>query len=233
VGAVAGTVTDAGSGEPMGGVRVVVTSTDDGVARGAATTNSDGEYEIIGLAPGQYRVEANTDGYQSASKQVAVAAGERPRVDFQLQPGGLHGADTGAITGQVTDATQDAEGGIDSAQVTATDGQGVAQDTATTDADGTYQLTHLPPGDYTVRADAAGYQPDTNDNIAVEAGQRTTGVDFALIPLDDAADEAVTRTQPGAVTGNVRDADTKDPLTGAEVTAYPSDDDTDGISLSN
>lgn len=80
---------------------------------------------------------------------------------------------TGRLTGTVSDS-----GGqpIEGAEVTATADDGSSR-TATSDADGTYQL-RLDPDDYTVTATADGFQGA--EKTAAIITQTTTTVDFTL-----------------------------------------------------
>ena len=84
-GQIAGTVTDSLSGEPIPGVNVVI----EGTTTGAAT-DGDGSYEIPGLEPGSYDVQASFVGYGTRLYQdVAVTAGETTTLDARLIPGAL------------------------------------------------------------------------------------------------------------------------------------------------
>jgi len=78
---ITGTVTDSESGNSLPGVNVVI----EGTTQGAAT-NSDGQYSISGLDPGEYELRASFVGYQAVTKTIEVGAGETTTVDFALQP---------------------------------------------------------------------------------------------------------------------------------------------------
>jgi hypothetical protein len=81
-GKIAGKVTDAQTGEPIVGVNVVV----EGTYLGAAT-DFDGNYTIINVPPGVYRVKASAIGYKTVVKEnVRVSIDLTTRVDFQLEP---------------------------------------------------------------------------------------------------------------------------------------------------
>jgi hypothetical protein len=75
----------------------------------------------------------------------------------------------------------------------------------TTALDGTYDLRDLPPGMYTVTAEATGYFSVTRTNQVVQLGQTTT-VDFALT------------ASRGIVNGSVTAAESSDPIAGAFLT---------------
>ncbi len=81
-GSIAGTVTDATSGEPLPGANVLVEGTSMGT-----TTNSAGEYALEGVSPGTHSVEVSFVGYETALREeVEVEAGEAATVNFQLSP---------------------------------------------------------------------------------------------------------------------------------------------------
>ena len=80
-GTIAGTVTDAGSGEPLPGVNVVV----EGTQQGAATA-ADGTYEITGVEAGTHAVTASFVGYADTTRQgIEVQANQTTTVDFALE----------------------------------------------------------------------------------------------------------------------------------------------------
>src|SRR5690606_8573506 len=59
VGRIAGTVTDAATGEPLPGANVLIVET----TRGAAA-DADGSYYILNVPPGRYEVRASMVGYE-------------------------------------------------------------------------------------------------------------------------------------------------------------------------
>lgn len=65
----AGTVTRAGSGEPMAGAAVVIEE-----LRREARTQPDGSYRFENVPPGLYHVTVRADGYSSRRAEVRVAA---------------------------------------------------------------------------------------------------------------------------------------------------------------
>jgi len=78
---------------------------------------------------------------------------------------------SGTISGTVTNTSFNP---IQGATVTASNG-----DSTTTDATGSYTLTNIPIGNYTVTASAIGYDPQSQENIEVREDQTTT-LDFQL-----------------------------------------------------
>lgn len=79
-GKIAGTVTDAGSGEPLPGVNIVLVGTSYG-----AVSDFDGNYTIINLPPGSYTVRASAIGYSPMSYGgVRVSIDLTTRQDFAI-----------------------------------------------------------------------------------------------------------------------------------------------------
>ncbi|MBD3165139.1 hypothetical protein GF324_00915, partial [bacterium] len=84
-GAIAGTVTDSDTGDPIEGVEVSAFQDDELVTM--STTGADGMYELSPLAPGFYDVEFETFGYEFESfSNVQVTAGEVNTLDVSLAP---------------------------------------------------------------------------------------------------------------------------------------------------
>ena len=78
-GAVTGTVTDT-DGAPLPGVQVV----DPALQRGT-TTGADGRYRLDNLPVGDHTLEFRFVGYQTAVREVTLAAGETITVDVSLR----------------------------------------------------------------------------------------------------------------------------------------------------
>ncbi|MGD8495912.1 MAG: TonB-dependent receptor [Gemmatimonadales bacterium] len=79
-GAIAGRVTDAGTGAPIGTALVSVVET--GLR---STADEQGRFHIGRLAPGSHTLSVTAIGYESAERAVTVAAGERVTVVVTLQ----------------------------------------------------------------------------------------------------------------------------------------------------
>ena len=72
----------------------------------------------------------------------------------------------GSVLGTVTDPQGAAVAG---AKVTVINQRKATQDTATTNADGNYSVTHLVPDSYTVRVEAAGFKVSEQKDVVVQA----------------------------------------------------------------
>src|SRR5258705_9514197 len=75
---ITGTVTEAKTGQPVAGARVVVADGQFG-----AVTGADGNY-VITLPVGTYKVRASMIGYQPKTDSVLVAAGVPNTLSFHL-----------------------------------------------------------------------------------------------------------------------------------------------------
>jgi len=87
-GSITGTVKDS-SGAAVSGAAVVVASPDRGINR-QTTTNSSGDYNESGLAPGAYDVTVTATGFKKyQAKAVKLDVGEKARVDVALEVGSI------------------------------------------------------------------------------------------------------------------------------------------------
>ena len=80
--AIKGAVTDP-NGAVIATAQVSVTNASTNEQR-KIRTDSDGHYELSGLAPGSYRIDITAPGFAPASKPAQLAAGDNMVVDFQL-----------------------------------------------------------------------------------------------------------------------------------------------------
>ncbi|MDT5295982.1 MAG: hypothetical protein QOJ76_2862, partial [Acidobacteriota bacterium] len=124
----------------------------------------------------------------------------------------------GTLRGKVAD---ELGGVIIGATVTATDSAGVAK-TATTDAQGNYVFSALPPGRYAVRISQGGFAPYENADVEVQAG-RTEPLNIVLTVAIEQEEVTVTSeapvgTEPESSAGAVV-------LRGADLDALPDDPD--------
>ncbi len=179
---VSGTVT-AASGLPLAGATVSASSTECCIY-GGATTDSNGQYTIVGLPAGTYTVNVSAPFGLNYARQTLpafpIAAAEAVSgKDAVLVVGGT-------ISGTVTDDQSDPVSSV-SVDVLGDD-YGF---TASTDASGQYTVVGLPTGSYRVQFRSTSRNLATewwNDvysrvdatSIAVTAGGDITGIDAAL-----------------------------------------------------
>jgi len=195
-GRLTGQVREKGTTTNVEGATVVARS--GGQERARTTTGTNGIYVMESDLPtGTYLVAVSKPGWVAQTKMnISVAAGATSYVNFfafERVP---------AMMGQVRQAGTSTN--LAGAAVAAYDGA-TLKATATTDANGIYQIGGLATGTYTVIASKTGYVKQTKPGIAVTAGA-ITYVNFAL---------AVSGKLKGQVTNKVGGA----PIIGATISA--------------
>ncbi|HET6809621.1 MAG TPA: carboxypeptidase-like regulatory domain-containing protein [Acidimicrobiales bacterium] len=200
-GEITGTVTDTAS--PPNKLGRICVSASGGGNYGYASTAPDGTYTIANLPSGSYSVEfyngcGDSGSYlpqwykgassQQAAAAVSVTAGQAtPGIDAAMVPGG-------SISGRVTD-TASPPNGLSAVCVSASStAPGGQYGSASTSSDGSYTISGLAPGSYTVEFRNCGpgsyvtqwYQGASSSSsatpVSVSTGQTTSGIDAALAP---------------------------------------------------
>lgn len=143
----AGQVTDADGGLPVGGAMVVVTDL-LGEVLATGKSDTDGSFGFGELPAGDFTLAVNADGYRPTAAVVTVAGHGITRTEITLRTGAQ-------VLGTV-------RGGADhrplaDARVTLVDAAGNVIGTATTGSDGVYAFTDLDSGEYSLIA--SGYPP--------------------------------------------------------------------------
>jgi len=189
-GIVTGTVFNATTGAPISGATVAV-----GSIPFTATTDTNGNFRLDGFTQGFEILVIKAPGFSSAMKGVTAVAGETVSAGtIALTP--LPTASTG--TGTVTNAGTAAP--LSGATI---GGTGFS---TTTDNNGNFTLTGLPPGPQTLTISRSGFTPETKA-VTVEAGKTLSAGTIAMTPLPTF----------GMITGTVTNARTGAPLSGATV----------------
>ena len=119
-----------------------------------------------------------------------------------LSLAGAAAAQTGTITGKVTDAASGRP--LASANVQAVSGARTAA-SAVTGEDGSYRLTGVAAGTYTVTATKIGFLAKHTDGVSV-AGNATTTANFAMTEFAAMLNPIVTTASRGAVSEKILDA---------------------------
>ena len=177
-GAVEGTVTDAGI--PLEGVRVAVAST-DGVKH-ETLTDSKGEFNIAGLAPGRYLMSFTKEGYERrADKPITVTAGGVQYISRMMSKKGPMAIDmvnptlkaiimskTGIVRGRVRD-TSPAPKPIEGVRVVIRSVQGLEFE-AQTDGKGEFEMTGLPSARYVMSCYKQGYESNVDKPVTLAEG---------------------------------------------------------------
>ncbi len=214
-GQIAGTVTNTATQEAVAGLEVCAIAVSNGEAR-CGTTDSSGEYDVIGLPSGGYRVEFGMEythrfnyvpqfyddkGSSSEAQTVSVLEGSvTSGIDAQMREGGRI-AGTVSVPGGGLDYSI---GDVDVCAFTLT---GESSGCGNPKLDGEYTISELASGEYQL-----GFSPDGLDyfflrqSASVTARQVTSGVDAAL-------------TEGGRMTGRVTDASTGEAIEGVEACA--------------
>src|SRR5262245_13851807 len=77
------------AGEAVPGATITVTETRTNLQR-AIISAADGIYTAASLAPGEYRLDVELQGFKSVRREgVRLATGEKARIDFDLSVGGV------------------------------------------------------------------------------------------------------------------------------------------------
>lgn len=164
---IAGVITHSNEGIGIAGVQVTTTFrfSEQFVTR-TTFTDSSGRFSLTGLPEGTYRVLAQPPADAIVTGTVSVAAGAIAQLNLSAQH-------SGSMAGAVRDAVTGAA--IPAALVTAAPqlGSGPSLSIATAE-DGSFVLSGLSVGMYSIRVDASGYTAATNDSVIVEAGAATT-----------------------------------------------------------
>ena len=204
--------------EPLVGVQVRISSSEASGQTAIATTGEDGSYAVEGLAPGTYDVhfEPNGSAYLGQfyngkgdnEEPDLVTVGEGASVeeiDASLVP-------AATVRGSVTDAaTEEPVVGVD---VDVASDEGGSGGTTTTDENGTYTVTGLAPGTYTVhfKASTGNYAPQYYN--AKSGEEQPDGLNLSA---GETADANAELSQGASMSGTVS-AGGGSPIRGARVT---------------
>lgn len=85
-----GTVTDEETGEQLAGSNIVLLSPETGLQITGTSTNEQGEFERVGIAPGTYNIRVTFIGYEAKIlPDVTFSAGETKTLTIVLTPGAI------------------------------------------------------------------------------------------------------------------------------------------------
>jgi large repetitive protein len=195
IGEVHGTVTDALTTAPIAGVAVTIGTQ-------STVTSSLGVYILTGVAAGDRTVTFRKATYVDRDETVTVVAGGKHELSVTLTP-----QTTGTIAGTVTDSvTTDPIAGVTVSIETL--------GSTTTGADGTYSLTDVPAGTWTVSYTRTSYR----------AAQKSVTVTISQTTVQDVAMSAPAE---GTVEGQVRNQTSGGLQAGVHVTLTETERTTD------
>jgi protocatechuate 3,4-dioxygenase beta subunit len=137
IGNVSGMVVDSGTSAALSGVSVAVVDWNNNPIT-TVTTDSAGNYSVTGLAPGSYSFTYTLTNYQTLTLTVPVTGGVTTTENASLTPtpGGIQGQVKGSVS----------QGPVPGCTITI---QGPASGSTTTDSNGNFSFSGLPPGNYT------------------------------------------------------------------------------------
>lgn len=211
-GTISGTVIDARTDEPIGGVSVRLFRANNtgtySTPAAVATTDDDGEYAFTGLGVNNYAVQVVGDSQLYVNRWFGGSGAADDATAISLDEGGTYSdADValtlgGGIAGTYADADSSASYVYASLDVTPTDG-GDSLWFRGSDliVGGAFTLRGIPAGEYRIRGTIADQQIAASEPVVVTAGEIVDGVVLAL--------------PPAQIVGTVRAA-----ATGAPVSAY-------------
>ncbi|MBY0090740.1 carboxypeptidase regulatory-like domain-containing protein [Priestia aryabhattai] len=169
-GIVQGTLTNEQTGEPLTNAFVRVLDNNRVIIQ-EVQTDTNGNYRVEGLAPGEYILIAISANFQRESVGFIVASGQTNTVNVALKP------NPGFISGRVTD--EQTASPLDGATVQVFPAQSLIPiANAVTDQNGTYKIPGLAPGEYIVVANARNYTRAAVGAIVI--ADQTTVADLQL-----------------------------------------------------
>ena len=198
-GSLSGTVTDYDDGRALPGVAVTIRQgSPSGDAVATKVTDAYGIYAAEELAPGDYYLDFDLDGYLPLRGRGVTVQTERRAVLNVAMPSTL-----GKLQGQVINAT-DARG-LSGTTVTLRGGGNVIG-TTTTDGNGYYAFRGLNPGDYRVDFAHEGYVAVSDVATRILAHE-TTRLDQVLSQQLDPNQWRIVLTWTDGKPGGVKDVD--------------------------
>lgn len=189
-------VVQRGAGLPLAGAAIEVS----GANRHTVAADADGKASLSGLQPGATQVMVSAPGFESAMASVTVKPGQIYRLPVELQP---LTSPLQKLYGQVIDAVSQQP--VSGAQISLS---GAITASTTSAANGYYEFDGVAPGEVVLDAARTGY-------VALQKSFRLDGTTEVKLPLTPAWQPV-----PGSawqVFGSVVDADTLEPLVGADL----------------
>jgi hypothetical protein len=197
-GTIRGVVTDANTQQPLSGVAVSVS--------GGATvlTDGTGTYQIDAVPAGTVLVQAQLNGYNTASGSTTLSAGSvlvfSPTLSALLRVGEIQGTVVHGVTGAPLVGA-------------AINVSGSTVASAVTDGSGQYRIQGLNPGAIGVQVGLTGF-----DNVTV-AGTVLAGITITFSPALYPSNTTPPGANTSGVKGTVLDAGTNRPIAGAQINA--------------
>ena len=195
----------AGSETPVVGAMIDAIQVEGGGGRSSTRTGAEGRFQIDGLAPGRYRVEANAEGRAGYSRaSTLLGMGETSsEIVVELDPAYV-------VRGRVVDKATGEP--CPAGQVTITDPKQNEYDQATIEPDGWARMASVIPGTYKVQVACKA-----STWIATTTRRSSSSRAAARLLLTWGGGQGRDRAGRGSSTGKGR------PVTKASVSAYPTE----------
>ena len=193
---IAGAVTDADDGSPLGGANVAVQGTEV-----VTVANADGVFLLRNVPPGTHTLRVSLHGYETNQVELDELESGEGHIFFTTLVKNPNQERT-TVSGRISDAADGSP--LPGANVTV---QGTKLGAAT-DRDGQYFVRNVPTGAQTVQVSFVGYETEEFE-VTLQDGENHE-LDAALI--SSSAQYLVT------ISGRITDAANASPLAGATVT---------------
>jgi hypothetical protein len=215
-----GQVLDAQTGQPLGSVPIVVLQESEILC--GLPTGDDGRFTILGIAPGDYKVEISSGGYLPRFHQIRIERKKVCRIsvclkrelsypDSSSSPNYDSISTTCGIKGSVIDTVGRPVPQVD-VYILA---EGNQVQYAQTDTSGEYQLS-IQPGEYVLILQHTGYQQLKLENLVVSDSQELV-LDTELSPLFSINEVEHLPYIQARISGAVKDIQTGNPIEDAGV----------------
>ena len=197
--------TDQAAGEPVSGATVTLyngNSTDPADEVANTTTSQNGAYAFIGLSAGNYTVEPSDEEFVTESALLAVGVTETVTEEFALDY-----AEAGNLSGEIGLDAVDPDEAVNLTVTVVGTGNSTTVSLAGSENATTYTIPDVDVnvGDgYTVSAtsDSGNYtDPADAENVTVDVGATTTGVDFGFTRQTGDLDGTVANDIGSAIEG--------------------------------
>ncbi|GMK37253.1 hypothetical protein PCCS19_03060 [Paenibacillus sp. CCS19] len=166
-GNVNGQITDAVTGEPIGGADVEIRLLGaSGLSVTSVSASMFGNYQISGLQPGPYLVITRAAGYSTGTVGAIVVSDQSTIASIALTPA------FGSLVGTIGDSSGNPISSVNT-QLRLFSQEGLLINTFFAGIDGTFFGGNLQPGEYTLNVSSPGFESETI-GVFIRAGFSTT-----------------------------------------------------------